>query len=99
MQECPPPLSEQQRRVILVLEVVQIEEQGRQVPSESTFSQAFAESAAMDLGDQVHAARVKEYLKEEVVWHVPRDSTEIEAREKPTLKPKLEPEALLNLIA
>jgi len=36
----------------------------------------------------VHADRVKEYLGEEVVWHVARDSTEIEAREKPAVKPK-----------
>jgi len=143
VQECLPPLSEQQRRVVLVLEVVRIEEQvpagclqwlgrrradrralarafvvkaclnlpttkmlierlrvdrtlrqlcgweqGRQVPSEATFSRAFAEFAAMGLGDRVHADRVKEYLEEEVVWHVARDSTEIEAREKPAVKPK-----------
>ena len=146
VQECLPPLSAQQRRVILMLEVVRIEEhvpprclqwlgrkradrralarafvakaclnlpttkllierlrvdrslrqicgweQGRQVPSEATFSRAFAEFAALGLLDRVHEARVKEYLGEEVVWHVARDSTEIEAREKPVAKPKSEP--------
>jgi hypothetical protein len=65
-------------------------EQGRQVPSESTFSRAFAEFAALGMLDRVHETRVKEYLGEEVVWHVARDSTEIEAREKPTPKPKLD---------
>jgi hypothetical protein len=145
VQECLPPLTEQQRRVIFVLEVVRIEEhippgclqwlgrkradrrtlaraflvkavlnlpttkllrerlqvdrslrqicgweQGRQVPSESTFSRAFAEFAALGLLDGVHEARVKEYLKEAQVWHVARDSTAIEAREKPAAKPKTE---------
>ena len=142
VEECLPPLTEQQRQVILVLEVVRVEEmvppsclqwlgrkrqdrralarafvvkaclnlpttkllgerlrvdrslrqlcgweQGRQVPSEATFSRAFAEFAALGLGDRVHGARVKEYLGEEVVWHVARDATEIEAREKPTPEP------------
>jgi hypothetical protein len=63
-------------------------EQGRQVPSESTFSRAFAEFAGVGLLDRVHADRVQEYLGEEVIWHVVRDSTEIEAREKPQPKPK-----------
>lgn len=143
VQECLPPLTEQQRRVILVLEVVRVEEQvpagclqwlgrpradrralarafvvkaclnlpttkllierlrvdrslrqlcgweqGRQVPSEATFSRAFAELAALGLLDRVHAARVKEYLGETVIWHVARDSTEIEAREQPQRKPQ-----------
>jgi len=66
-------------------------EQGRQVPSEATFSRAFAEFAALGLLDRVHEMRVKEYLEGEVVWHVARDATEIEAREKPAAKPKSEP--------
>lgn len=63
-------------------------EQGRQVPSESTFSRAFTEFAQARLTDRVHAARVKEYLGEEVIWHISRDSTAIGVREKPTPKPK-----------
>ena len=66
-------------------------EQGRQVPSESTFSRAFAEFAQVKLLDRVPAARVQEHSGGEVVWHVARDSTEIEAREKPAVKPKVEP--------
>lgn len=61
-------------------------EQARQVPSESTFSRAFAEFVKAGLLDRVHEARVKDYLGDEVVWHVARDSTAIEAREKPQLK-------------
>jgi hypothetical protein len=64
-------------------------EQGRQVPSESTFSRAFAEFAREGLLDAVHAARVKEYLGRQAVWHVARDATAIEAREKPQPKSKV----------
>jgi len=146
VEECLPPLTEQQRRLILILEVVRIEEQvapgclqwlgrrradrralarafvakaclnlpttkllierlqvdrslrqicgweqGRQVPSEATFSRAFAEFAARGLNDRVHEVRVKEYLGEEVVWHIARDSTAIEAREKPQPQPQAAP--------
>lgn len=58
------------------------------IPSESTFSRAFGEFAETALADKVHEARVKEYLGDEAVWHVSRDSTEIDAREKPAPKPK-----------
>jgi Transposase DDE domain/Transposase domain (DUF772) len=58
-------------------------EMRRQVPSLSTFSRAFAEFAESELLDRLHAARVKEVLEDTVVWHVSRDSTPIEAREKP----------------
>jgi len=142
VEECLPPLTEQLRRVVTVLEVVRIEdfvasvwrhwlgrrpkdrralarafvakaclnlpttkmlierlkvdralrqicgwEQARELPSESVFSRAFAEFAATSLPDRVHEALVEEYLGEDVVWHVSRDSTEIEAREKPAKKP------------
>ncbi len=63
-------------------------EQGRQVPDASTFSRAFAEFARRGLIARVHAALVVEHCQEEVVWHVSRDSTEIEAREKPQKKTK-----------
>ena len=57
-----------------------------EVPSESTFSRAFEEFAKTGLLDRVHEALVKHYLGDEVVWHVSRDSTAIEAREKPVRK-------------
>ena len=62
-----------------------------QIPSESTFSRAFAEFAEAGLGDVVHEALVKTYLGEDVFWHVSRDSTEIDAREKPVAKPEKAP--------
>lgn len=58
------------------------------VPSESTFSRAFAEYARAGLGVAVHDALVKKYLGTELVGHVSRDSTAIVGREKPTRKVK-----------
>lgn len=57
-----------------------------QVPGASTFSRVFNHFAQCELPDKVHAALVKEYLSDEVVWHVSRDATAIEAREKPAKK-------------
>jgi len=53
------------------------------VPSESTFSRAFAEFAEMGLPERVHAALVQEHLGESVTLHVARDATAIAARERP----------------
>lgn len=57
-----------------------------QLPSLSTFSRAFAQFAAWGLGDEVHEALVRDYLGERLVGHICRDSTPIEAREKPVKK-------------
>ncbi len=59
------------------------------VPSESTFSRAFAEYAKANLGTQVHDALVKEHLGTEIIGHVSRDSTAITGREKPAKKIKV----------
>ena len=61
------------------------------IPSESTFSRAFAEFAASGLGSRVHDALVKEYLTGELVGHISRDSTAITGREKPAKKVAKEP--------
>ena len=58
------------------------------IPSESTFSRAFAEFAEIGLGDRVHEALVAQWVTPELVGHISRDATAIEGREKPTLKPK-----------
>lgn len=58
------------------------------VPSESTFSRAFAEFAQSSLGDRVHEVLVERSLKPELIGHISRDSTAIEGREKPAKKPK-----------
>jgi len=61
-------------------------ERKNQVPSESTFSRAFDEFAQSGLADRVHESAVKEYVGDDVVWHVSRDSTAIDARERPVKK-------------
>jgi Transposase DDE domain/Transposase domain (DUF772) len=53
------------------------------IPSESTFSRAFAEFAKSQLPACVHEAMIRQNLSEEIINHISRDSTEIEAREKP----------------
>jgi Transposase DDE domain/Transposase domain (DUF772) len=58
-------------------------ETAREVPSEATFSRAFAEFAASELPDQMHEALVKRTLADRIVGCVARDATEIDAREKP----------------
>lgn len=66
-----------------------------QIPSISTFSRAFAEFARDGLGDKVHQSLVAKHITgeditENIVMHISRDSTEIEAREKPAPKVKVE---------
>lgn len=61
-------------------------ESRREVPSEATFSRAFAEFAESKLPDQLHEALVKRSLGQRVIGCIARDATEIEAREKPSQK-------------
>jgi hypothetical protein len=58
-------------------------ESREQIPSESTFSRAFAEFAASALPARVHEALIKATHAERLVGHISRDSTAIEARERP----------------
>jgi hypothetical protein len=58
-------------------------ERASQVPSESTFSRAFAEFAESSLPNRVHEALIKRTYKDCIVGHISRDATAIEAREKP----------------
>src|SRR5665213_88197 len=64
-----------------------------EVPSESTFSPAFAEFAASALPSRLHEALIQNTHADRLVGHVSRDSTAIEAREKPAKsdKPAAEP--------
>ena len=57
-----------------------------EIPSESTFSRAFAEFAESEVAGQMHEALVNEFLGESIVGQVSRDSTAIPAREKPVPK-------------
>jgi hypothetical protein len=58
-------------------------EQKGSIPSESTFSRAFAEFSEGQLPVCVHQAVISKNLSEDIVGHISRDSTEIEVREKP----------------
>jgi len=58
-------------------------ERRAQVPSEATFSRAFAEFAEGELPDKIHAALIERALGGRIIGAIARDATEIEAREKP----------------
>jgi hypothetical protein len=53
------------------------------IPSEATFSRAFAEFAASDLPTRLHTALIEAAHEDRLVGHVARDSTAIEVPEKP----------------
>jgi len=57
-----------------------------QIPSEATFSRAFADFAETELPQRAHKALIEKTLTGEVILHNSRDSTAIEAREKPQRK-------------
>lgn len=54
-----------------------------QAPSSPTFSRAFGEFATGEPPQKVHEAMVKKHCGEKLAGHISRDSTAIEAREKP----------------
>ena len=55
----------------------------RKLPSEATFSRAFREFADACLAERVHEALIKEHLGDQLIGHLSRDATAIEARERP----------------
>ena len=61
-----------------------------EIPSEATFRGAFAEFADSEFPARVHAAMIRSLMRDKVVEHISRDSTAIEARERPERKPKRE---------
>ena len=63
-----------------------------EVPSEATFSRAFAAFAASALPSRLHAALIQETHADRLVGHISRDSTAIEAREKPAKSNKPAPD-------
>jgi hypothetical protein len=54
----------------------------REIPAESTFSEAFSEFARTELMSKIHETMIKLTFKDVVVGHISRDATEIPAREK-----------------
>lgn len=59
----------------------------KRLPDESSFSRAFAEFAEAKFAERVHEALIKEHLGTELIGHISRDGTAIEAREKPVKTP------------
>ncbi len=59
-----------------------------QLPSQPTFSRAFQEFTEMGLAENVHEHMIKEHLGDQIIGHISRDSTAINAREKPLKKLK-----------
>jgi len=65
-------------------------EVGSEVPSRATFSRAFGEFATTVLPQRIHEAMVKKHCGQKVAGHISRDSTAIDAREKPLKTDKQE---------
>lgn len=61
-------------------------ERKEDVPSEATFSRAFAEFSESRLPERVHQALIEQHLGDQIIGHISRDSTAINAREKPEKK-------------
>ena len=57
-----------------------------QIPSKSTFSRAFAQFSKDQVLNKVLAELLQDKLGDKIVGHISRDSTAIEAREKPVRK-------------
>ena len=68
-------------------------EKKSEVPSESIFSRAFAEFSDTQLPQPVHEALIAKTHRDRLVGHLSRDSTAIEAREKPAAKEETPPPA------
>ena len=66
-------------------------ERKSEMPSESVFSRAFAEFSDTQLPQRVHEALIRNTHRDRLVGHLSRDSTAIEAREKPAAKQKAPP--------
>ena len=57
-------------------------ESNRPLPSEATFSRAFAEFARTGLPAKVHETPIRQHLGQVVTGHIARNSTAIHARER-----------------
>lgn len=67
-----------------------------QIPSEATFSRAFDWFASSELPQRIHNALVKELYSDRLVGHVSRDSTAIEAPERPRSRSGKKPKPKTN---
>jgi hypothetical protein len=65
--------------------------QKKDIPSEATFSRAFADFAQSDLPSRMHEAFIREHHSDRLLGHISRDATAIEARERVGSKPEEAP--------
>jgi len=65
-------------------------ESKNEIPDEATFSRAFAEFSKSGLAQIVHDSLIKKAFNNNIAHHVSRDSTAIDAREKPMKKQSME---------
>ena len=59
------------------------------IPHESSFSRAFKEFSDSGLAQVVHKRLIKQHMGDRIIGHISRDSTSIDAREKPVKKIKV----------
>jgi len=59
------------------------------IPHESSFSRAFKEFSESGLTQVVHKRLIKQHMGDRIIGHISRDSTSIDAREKPVKKIKI----------
>ncbi len=64
-------------------------ERKKDIPSEATFSRAFKEFSESNILESIHEHKIKTTYEHRIIGHVCKDSTAIEAREKPQQKPKI----------
>ena len=62
----------------------------KEIPSEATFSRAFAEISKMQIAQKTHEQFVKEYLSDKIFFYNATDATKIPLREKAVKKEKVE---------
>ena len=87
-------LTEKQQKLVTTLELARIEEHiacslgwpGRPPAERAALARAFAEFAESRLAERVHEALIERTQSDQLVGHISRDSTKIEAREKPVKK-------------
>lgn len=60
-----------------------------QLPSEATFSRAFAQFARMGLPARMHETLIRSHLADSLIGHIARDSTAIVARERALPSPRV----------
>jgi len=62
------------------------------IPDRSTFSRAFTDFSDSELAQNIHVDVIQNLFGDQINGHISRDSTAINAREKPEKTPKREKE-------